>query len=298
MRTTLAAAMVAVALIAAACGGGSRQGAGRPPGETPSGSGEFTPLLVSSELVVGENRVVVGLLDEDDAPAASPDIDLVIAPIGGDGEIGSGIRADFVWSRKPVLGVYVTHMTFPSAGTFQAAIQISRKGSDDDGVSETHPMTLQVAPEPTTPPLGSAPPAIETPTASGRARIETISTDPDPDPRFYRYSVDEALKLGEPLVVAFATPKFCTSQVCGPTLDSVKAVSKKFPGVNFVHVEPYELPADPSDLRLVEPAERWGLPSEPYVFAIDRSGRVAAKYEGVVGAEELTEDLRKIMRRG
>ena len=40
----------------------------------------MTPVIVSSERVIGTNRVVLGLLDENDAPASDPDIEVVIAP--------------------------------------------------------------------------------------------------------------------------------------------------------------------------------------------------------------------------
>ncbi|MGH2754689.1 MAG: TlpA family protein disulfide reductase [Actinomycetota bacterium] len=260
-------------------------------GRSPAGE-KMTPVLVSSELVVGDNRVVLGLLDENDAPAADPDIDVVVAPLGPDGEPGGGIRTDFVWSLKPVVGVYVTNMTFPSAGTFEAVVQVR-----GENVDQTTPLSLDVAQEGTTPPLGGAAPSIDTPTGDTPTEIERISTDNDPDPRFYAYSIADALNQSSPFVIVFATPKFCTSQVCGPTLDTVKDVSREFKDVNFVHVEPYELPVDPSKPEIVPAGEAWGLPSEPYVFVVDAKGRVAAKYEGVVGAVELTEQLRELTRR-
>ncbi|HEX2076803.1 MAG TPA: hypothetical protein VHG08_03815, partial [Longimicrobium sp.] len=33
--------------------------------------------------------------------------------------------------------------------------------------------------------------------------------------------------------------------------------------------------------------EQWGLPTEPYVFVVDSSGNVTAKFEGIASAEEL-----------
>jgi hypothetical protein len=117
-------------------------------------------------------------------------------------------------------------------------------------------------------------------------------------------SIAEAIKSGKLSVVVFATPKFCSSQTCGPTLGIVKRVADDFEGINFVHddfeginfvhVEPYELPADPANLQPIEAVQQWGLPSEPWVFVMDASGRVVAKYEGVVGKKELTGELRAL----
>ena len=68
-----------------------------------------------------------------------------------------------------------------------------------------------------------------------------ISTDTNPDPAFYQTSVADALAANKPFVLVFATPKFCQTKTCGPTLDKVKAVAAKHPDVTFINVEPYLL---------------------------------------------------------
>ena len=55
-----------------------------------------------------------------------------------------------------------------------------------------------------------------------------LSTDPTPDPAFYKVSEDAALSKGDPFVMIFATPKFCTSAQCGPTLDRLKPFVAKW----------------------------------------------------------------------
>jgi len=40
---------------------------------------------------------------------------------------------------------------------------------------------------------------------------------------------------------------------------------------------------------------RWNLPTEPWAFAIDREGRVAARLEGAFSARELDEALERAM---
>jgi len=57
----------------------------------------------------------------------------------------------------------------------------------------------------------------------------------------YKTSEDQALTSHQPFLIVFATPKFCTSAQCGPTLDRIKPFITKFPTVDFIHVEPYEL---------------------------------------------------------
>ena len=41
-------------------------------------------------------------------------------------------------------------------------------------------------------------------------------------------------------------------------------------------------------LQLVPAAVQWGLPDEPWIFVVDASGKVTAKFEGAVGSDELT----------
>ena len=125
-----------------------------------------------------------------------------------------------------------------------------------------------------------------------------ISTDDDPDLDFYRISIRRAIDLKQPFVVVFATPKFCTSRVCGPTLDRVKALAGRYKSkVNFIHVEVFQNLDHPDQLEYVPAFTEWGLPSEPWVFVVDGDGRVRAKFEGVVGDDELTSVLDSIIRR-
>jgi hypothetical protein len=93
-----------------------------------------------------------------------------------------------------------------------------------------------------------------------------------------------------PFVLAFATPKFCASRTCGPTVDVVDEVRRET-GVRAIHVEVYE-DNDP-DKGVNRWMEEWKLPTEPWVFVIDEAGRIAAKFEGSVSVDELTQAVRR-----
>ena len=99
-------------------------------------------------------------------------------------------------------------------------------------------------------------------------------------------------------MLVFATPAFCTSLTCGPTLDVIKSAATPFKGrMDFIHVEPYELEMADGQLRpvlnpqnlpiSVAATMEWGLPTEPYVFVVDANGNVSAKFEGIAAADEL-----------
>lgn len=289
--------LLVVALLVAACAGEEPE-AGPASGGGDKAQGGFNqsfqgaeayPVFVSSEIVVGENRFLMGLLNDQDAPIGSPKIDVSIDFFDLDesqSTPASSSDLGFIWIDKPYRGLYQETVSFPSAGRWGAEVAIRGQGID-----ETLKAGFEVSKESSTPAIGATPPASDTLTSKNVGKLTQISTDKHPTPDFYDMSIAEALKAGRPSVVVFATPKFCASATCGPTLDIVKSAAKSNEDVNFVHVEPYELPADPSNLKAVPAVSEWGLPSEPWVFVMDADGRVAAKYEGILSAEELKDQL-------
>ncbi len=288
-----------VLVLTAACGGSeSPSGTGGAPSpaagrfDQPYDDVPVYPVFVSSEIVVGQNRFLVALNDSQDAPVSSPEIDVDIAFYDlaeSDSDPVFESETDFVWTIEPVVGLYVANIEFDSAGEWGAELTVT-----GDGLDETVRGSFDVRAQPITIGLGEKAPATDTPTAADVDNLKEISTDRHPDPKFYRLSIADALKRGRPFVVVFATPKFCTSEVCGPTLDIVKHVSEDFPDLTFIHVEVYENLDDPSKLKPVAAVSEWRLPSEPWVFVVDAEGRVVAKYEGTVADEELRPVLKDL----
>ena len=94
-------------------------------------------------------------------------------------------------------------------------------------------------------------------------------------------------------VVVFATPALCKSRVCGPTVDVVEKVRKRFAGkgLRFIHIEVYKdnRPAKGFSRWLRE----WRLPTEPWVFLVDGEGVIRAKFEGAVSVDEIEAAVRR-----
>lgn len=136
------------------------------------------------------------------------------------------------------------------------------------------------------PDIGDRAPASATPTLA-TASIEELTTARVPDPELYRSSIASAVEDGAPFVAVFATPQYCTSRLCGPVVDVVNAVRRAHPssGVRFIHVEIYEgnNPTKGENRWVRE----WKLPSEPWVFVVDRGGVVRDRFEGAVSVREL-----------
>lgn len=286
----LAAVAVAAALFVSACSSGPEEREVPTSKGVPTPGQDVFPVVASSEIVVGDNRLQIGLIDDNDAPVRSPKTTLQVDFLGpGDQEPSSNTTMSFLWTIKPVQGLWVGEATFDRAGQWEAAVAVQGGGYDSNVRT-----VFEVKRNGTTPDIGEKAPAVDTTTGSDVADLSEITTDPDPNRRFYQLSIADALKAGRPAVIVFATPKFCTSQVCGPTLSIVKDVADDFPGINFVHVEPYDLDKVPQRLEPVPAVTAWGLPSEPWVFVTDGRGRVAAKYEGSVAPRELAALLRRL----
>jgi hypothetical protein len=137
--------------------------------------------------------------------------------------------------------------------------------------------------------------ASRTPTlASTNGRLADLTTAKRPDPELYRVSVAQALASKRPFVLTFATPLYCQSRTCGPVVDVVSAVRKRFTAreIPFIHVEIYagNDPANGTN-RWVK---QWKLPTEPFTFVVDRTGVIRARFEGAFSVRELTAAVRRV----
>jgi hypothetical protein len=153
--------------------------------------------------------------------------------------------------------------------------------------------TLDVHAGSASPALGAKAYPSPTPTiASTGGDFARLTTRVPPDRGLLRYSIAGSLAARKPFVVTFATPKFCQSRTCGPVVDVVDTVRRRFgrTGVRFIHVEVYRR-NDPS-LGVNRFMREWRLPSEPWTFLVGSDGRIKAKFEGPVSVGELAAAVR------
>ena len=209
--------------------------------------------------------------------------------------------ASFVWAIPNQRAVWYYDATFDAAGNWAAVVTVTPPGKP----AESSELSLPVAATGQAIRVGGKAPSTPTPTsATAGGVLASITTDPSPDPRFYQVSEDQALAQHKPFVLVFATPAFCTSRVCGPTLDVVKSVAASEPAMTFIQVEPYLMHyangslqpiLDASNNLQANPATTaWGIQSEPWVYVVDATGTVTASYEAVVVPAELTAAIDKV----
>jgi hypothetical protein len=151
-----------------------------------------------------------------------------------------------------------------------------------------------VAADSAAPTVGDEAIASETPTIeSTGGDFAALTTRQPPDRGLLRHSVADSLAAKVPFVLTFATPRYCTSRTCGPVVDVVDTVRKRYEqdGVRFSHVEIYEDndPAMPYNRWVQE----WKLPSEPFTFLVGADGRVKERFEGTLSVRELGEAVQQ-----
>ena len=82
-------------------------------------------------------------------------------------------------------------------------------------------------------------------------------------------------------MLLFATPRLCRSRVCGPVVDVLEQVKDDAGDeAAFIHMEIWNGNSREGGQR--PQVRAYGLPSEPWLFAIDRSGRVVGANRGRV----------------
>ncbi|MBI5157112.1 MAG: hypothetical protein HZA58_03750 [Acidimicrobiia bacterium] len=281
----LLSAILAVGLLAAACGDDA------PSTTTTSAAtasaafpAEAFAFAASSDLAIGRERLLVAVSDPNGARLASPDIPVTITLwLQGRESQTQTLSADFIWAIPDVSGLYKVWADFDVPGIWVVSVQPAAGAA----LAE---FPIQVQESPRTVAVGEPAPRSDSVT-SADAPLADITTATDPDPSLYEMSIADAVTSGRPSVIVFATPKFCQTAICGPTLDRILEIKPSFPDVNFLHVEVFTNLDDPANLETVPAVDEWGLPTEPWVFVVDADGIVVARLEGVFDAAEIAAAL-------
>jgi hypothetical protein len=198
-----------------------------------------------------------------------------------------------------VTGIYAADVSFTAPGRWIAQFNIANP-------AQTPRVFFDVRVEGTTPAIGAAAPSVDTPVATPGANLKAITSANPPRPELLSVSLKDALTQGKPIMLIIATPAFCRSRICGPVYEEMVSLYDRYKDrVTFIQVEPYVLDdtgqpsVDPAtnDWKITPIVTAFGLPGEPWTFVIDASGKVAAKFEGMVNADEAAAALDKTVSR-
>jgi hypothetical protein len=268
-------------------------------------------LLTTSELMVGPNRLAFGLL-KDGALLADAPVSVRIYEIHGEDarlvgetpaiyqrlevvEGGKRIHIHPDGARhvhgeaSDVQGIYVTQATFPRSGVWGLEI-LAQAG---DGAVEASRLSVSALATSRTPTVGSPAPRSRNLVAADVSDLKQIDSSDPPDPRLHRTRIADAIAQGKPQVIVFATPKYCTSRVCGPVVDIVRTLIPTYGDrVVFIHQEIWE---GGSLQKFAPTVEEWNLRSEPWIFVVDGGGTVRARFEGLTTRREVETALRRVL---
>jgi hypothetical protein len=322
------ASLLALAGLAAGCGGGGEDSTAAPPPVVPSSPappksdfpatfGRSLKELVKgtdapSELVVspaasvfypGVNRYSFGIAERDGSQVDDAEVALYYSRVpepkrgakSAPGNRGQAAKAEGEALDQPAVGpfparieslgtkpafasqasaedtdlagvIYVADIPFPSDGAWRVAAVI-REGD------ETKATLL---------------------TGANVGEYTHVPRPGEPAPRLQN-AQEYADALGnEPILLLFATPRFCQSRVCGPVIDVAEQAKQEFGDkAAFIQMEIFN-ENDPD--KGVRPQVRaFHLPTEPWLFAINREGVVSAAVEGAFGLESMDEVAEKVI---
>ena len=134
--------------------------------------------------------------------------------------------------------------------------------------------------------VGMEAPSLRTKTlADVNGDFSRITSYRYPDKRMYQLSLDDALKMGKPIVLEFATPGHCT--VCDKQLQMLKGLMAVYgDDVIFLHMDQYQNP---------EAFKAFKVMGDPWTYVIDENQTVQYKQAGRVLYGELDYTLKKVL---
>jgi hypothetical protein len=185
--------------------------------------------------------------------------------------------------------IYWTNLPAPQARTYDV-LSLTRTSKGLVGATGE----IAVAKHWPIPDVGERPPAIATDTpASVHGNVGLLTTRVPPESM---HSVSFNQVLGKkPILLLFSTPELCHSRICGPVTDVAVQLQHQFGNrIVFIHQEVY---ANNNPTRGLRPQlTAFHLQTEPWVFAINRQGVVAARLEGAFGVNELRHAIQAALK--
>jgi hypothetical protein len=152
-------------------------------------------------------------------------------------------------------------------------------------------LAFPVTADPDTPTVGAMGRVVPSPTVADPLGTDPLCTRTDAENKpapcaFHSVSLDQIVGKGKPIIAMFATPARCQSRYCGPVLDQLIGLAPQYQDrITPVHIEIYK---DLTSNNLVAATETWlGFTGEPWVFAMDASGKITGRLSGAFATDEI-----------
>jgi hypothetical protein len=263
---------------------------------------ELSVFLGGEDYIEGlANYVAFGFARQQGAPVIGAATKVWIAPgAGGEGAPLGPLTAAWAPYAKPDApapapqGLNAAELTFDRAGVWQVLVEAESGGARLLGTS-----AIQIKPKAQASTLlpGARSLASKTPTMADAHGVHPICTR-SPACTFHRITLAKAITLGKPTAFIIATPKYCMSRTCGPNLEELISVAQSIGDrASFVHAEVYRSDkAEDIRTQAVSPTmAEWKLQSEPWLFIIDRDGKIAKRFEGPIVAPTINSAFQPLL---
>ena len=310
------AVLLALGLLAAACSSDDQ-----PPATGPTGGSQITAIMASVDLYAGDpQRVAIGLVTPDNHLISFGQVDVSFSMVGSaaqatDPQPGPTATAAFVPTfgtpegTGPAVtnpnegrGVYEANdITFDTAGFWVADVT-----ADVEGMGrQTAQASFAVQEGPQLPAPGDRAMKTENLTVDSRgvpkAAIDSRAGDTGkiPDPELHEWTIAQAVAEGRPALVVFATPVWCVSRFCGPVVNMVEDLARRYDDrAVFIHVEIWKEYTDASKV-VNDAAREWlqmpnGDLTEPWLFLIGADGTISDRWSSMWSEREVESDLQAL----
>ena len=268
------------------------------------GPDELFAETASFEVIAGKaQRVMVGLSTKDGRVVHGGTVSLTLRPASG----GRSLRAtaSYLPVQQPTpapavatlgrpsegIGVYGATITFPAAGFWTMQVDTHLAGATRHSEAAVEVLVTRRVPDVGEKAPRTHNPVLTTPGVSP-AQLDSLG-EPLFDEALHHDVIADVIAAKRPLVIVVSTPAFCKSRFCGPVTTAVNdlAVAAKAANstVAFVHLEVWR---DFAAQTVNRSAAEWILPNgaegnEPWVFVVDRTGLITARFDNVVPLDQL-----------
>jgi hypothetical protein len=291
-------------------------------GSNPSNGGSsLAAAVASSDLSVGApQRFELGIFqggDQGTKLVTFGTIEMRFAYLGnGGGSPAPGPRATAAYVAAPgtttgsgpprlsdpndARGVYeADNVEFALPGVWQ----VEATAAIDELGEQTVEAVFPVRPKPALPAPGDR--ALRTrnltmaSTGAPPEAIDSRALDgaPVPDPELHRWTIARAIAQHRPALVIFATPTYCVSRFCGPTVDGVEQLAKEYPTkAVYIHVEIWRhFDSDLSKAVANKAAADWlyrdGDLTEPWLYLIGADGVIKDRWGPLFDLDQVGREL-------
>jgi hypothetical protein len=258
--------------------------------EEVKGAGSVEVGMATSVFTVGKDRVAFGMIDDQGQFVYGPTA-IYVAPTPGSPARGPyAAPADVLITEGRYRSRQAAEETDPFAAVYQAEVPFNKKGpwailvvtkSGNTFVAAPARIEVNTKKADPIPDVGESPPNVATDTLASVKGNEKLLDTRVPPSDMHADSFDKVVGK-KPVALLFSTPQLCQSRVCGPVTDVATQLKAKYGDrIEFIHQEVYV--DNDTNKGLRPPLKAFRLPTEPWLFVVDASGKITARLEGSFG---------------